>query len=571
MQPGLLRALRHLLPASLVDASTEADVWSHPDVRAADATGLVLHAEAAERWRTQFATNIAEGLKSRVSSVIRHWHVGLPKELLRAETFAWHALVPPEIAPPGDLADALAFADRLEETERRGEGDPNLTAAVRRYERALLSAMPSSVYTAVPALKLVWAAAFQGESSMLVPPGIDPITLHAKIGSTPDEARFWAVRQVGSQLVFSPSPNGAWPSHATSPGSPVAWLLAARPYLWIKYGPEGARRQYRLDRSLSLPLQPGEDLELRTDRSELIVSRWWREPWAMAAGRDRFGLWADAEVKSIVQRFRWIPPGRFRMGSLQGETGRWHDEGQQHTVTWTKGRWLADTPVTQALWEAVMGNNPSRFRSPDRPVERVSWDECVDFLSKLVRLAPLLDARLPTEAEWEHACRAGTETATYWGELEIRGVNDGPLLDSIAWYGGNCGVDFELETGENTSRWRHKQHAHTKGGTHPVGRKAPNQLGLYDMLGNVYECCEDNFGPYNESPVIDPPCIQFGSLRVMRGGSWCSSVRDVRAGHRYSNSAASRGYDSGLRLAKDQMSNLKAEIGRHKIILPPGF
>ncbi len=572
VQPGLLRAFRLLLPTWQADAATEADVWSHPDVRAADATGFVLDAEAVERWRTQFATDIAEELKTRVSAVIRHWHVGLPKELLRAETLAWHALIPREIAPPGDLADALAFAERLEETERRGEGDPNLTAVVRRYERVLLTAMPSSIYTAVPALKLVWAAAFQGESSVPVPVGIDPITLHAEIGSPPDEARFWSVRQVGSHLVFSRSQNGAWPSHLAGPGSPIAWLVAARPYLWIMRGQEGVRTQCRLDQCLSIPLRPGEDMDLRTDLSEVILRPWRREPWAAGTGRDRFGLWADAEVKGVVQRFRWIPPGRFQMGSPEGEVGRWNSEGPQHTVTWTKGMWLADTPVTQELWKAVMGNNPSRFRSADRPVESVSWTDCWEFLGQLNAIERGLEARFPSEAEWEHACRAGTKTATWLGDLEIRGDNNARNLDPIAWYDGNSGTDFALKEGTDTSAWPKRQHDHPTGGTHPIRRKSPNPLGLYDMLGNVFEWCLDAWGRYAKGDVMDPPASDASdSDRVVRGGSWDSQARYIRASSRYARAAGERYAYLGFRLARGPAPSSEAAIGRRRPILRSGF
>ncbi len=134
-------------------------------------------------------------------------------------------------------------------------------------------------------------------------------------------------------------------------------------------------------------------------------------------------LWAKVEVEDVPVRFRWIPPGRFRMGSPDDEAGRWKDEGPRHEVTLTRGFWLAETSCTQALWEAVVGENPSRFQSSDRPVDQMSWDDCQGFLEKVNGRVPGLEARLPTEAEWEYACRAGTETSTY-----------APDLDKIAWW-----------------------------------------------------------------------------------------------------------------------------------------
>ncbi len=116
-------------------------------------------------------------------------------------------------------------------------------------------------------------------------------------------------------------------------------------------------------------------------------------------------------------------------------------------MTLTEGRWLADAPCTQALWEAVMGSNPSYFVSPERPVEQVSWDDCQEFVQKLNERVAGLEARLPSEAEWEQACRAGTQTATWLGDLEILGECNAPLLDEIAWYGGTSGQEDERKSG----------------------------------------------------------------------------------------------------------------------------
>ncbi|MFN7952191.1 MAG: formylglycine-generating enzyme family protein [bacterium] len=254
--------------------------------------------------------------------------------------------------------------------------------------------------------------------------------------------------------------------------------------------------------------------------------------WACEWGDDRYGVWAGFAVGEVTHRLRWIRPGTFWMGSPKGEAGRWPDEGPRHRVTIRSGFWLGEMPCTQALWEAVMGENPSRFQSPTRPVERVSWSDCQAFLARLGERVPELKPRLPTEAEWEYACRAGTTTSTYAGELVIRGDNDGPVLDAIAWYGGNSGVGFELAEAEDSSKWPKKQHPHKKAGTRPVGLKAPNPWGLCDMLGNVWEWCGDWFGDYAPAAVTDPTGPAEGSDRVFRGGSWGSYARSVRAAYR---------------------------------------
>ena len=273
--------------------------------------------------------------------------------------------------------------------------------------------------------------------------------------------------------------------------------------------------------------------------------------WATEWGDDRYGPWVAFSVGGVAQRMRWVPPGTFWMGSPEGEEGRDADE-VRHEVVLTEGLWLADTPCTQALWVAVMGENPSCFESPDRPVEQVSWDDCRRFFERLAGRVPGPAPRMPTEAEWERACRAGTDTATWLGDLEIRGACNAPLLDGIAWYGGNSGVGFDLANGHDSKGWPDKQHPDSPSGTHPVGKKAPNPLGLYDMLGNVWEWCEDWFGPYPRVRAVDPRGLGGGSDRVFRGGSWFCLARLVRAAGRDRGGPSYRHSFLGLRLARSQ-------------------
>lgn len=274
--------------------------------------------------------------------------------------------------------------------------------------------------------------------------------------------------------------------------------------------------------------------------------------WAVEWGADRAGRFMGFAVEGVVQRMRWIPPGRFWMGSPASEAGRLDDEGPRHEVEISRGFWLADTPCTQELWEVVMGSNPSRFKSPERPVEQVSWEDCQAFLQRLEARVPGLGGRLPTESEWEYACRAGTDTATWAGDLTLRGANDAPELDEIAWYGGNSGHGYELPEGEGSRDWREKQYPHEQAGTRSVrGRKA-NPLGLHDMLGNVYEWCADWYGPYDATRAIDPAEPLSGTSRVLRGGSWDSYARYVRAAQRLAPAPGYRNSDIGFRLARGQ-------------------
>jgi formylglycine-generating enzyme required for sulfatase activity len=253
--------------------------------------------------------------------------------------------------------------------------------------------------------------------------------------------------------------------------------------------------------------------------------------WAHAFGEDDHGPWAEIEVKQARQRFRWMPPGVFWMGSPESEVGRFDGEGPQHEVTLSRGFWIGDTPCTQPLWLAVMGNNPGNFRgkdtSPLNPVEHVSWDNCQQFCAALDALLPGLAPRLPTEAEWEYACRAGTPTATYAGDL--KNTDHDPVLDPIAWYRGNA-----------------------KYTTHPVAQKAPNPWGLYDTLGNVWEWCADGMRRYEKSPALDPRGADPRSSgeAVYRGGAWDLPARHARAASRNRWPRGGRLGFLGFRLAR---------------------
>ncbi|HRX62906.1 MAG TPA: formylglycine-generating enzyme family protein [Candidatus Competibacter sp.] len=317
----------------------------------------------------------------------------------------------------------------------------------------------------------------------------------------------------------------------------------------------------RLDASPSpvrcaLPKAPA--FFIHTDCERLTFRRLIKPTWASAIGRDRFGLWCEIAVdpgrgEPVVQRLRWIPPGRFWMGSPEEEPGRFDKEGPRHLVTLIDGYWLFDTPCTQSLWEAVIENNPSRFQSPTRPVEQVSWDDTQTFLSKINERIHGLNLVLPSEAQWEYACRAGTETALYTGELAILGECNAPALDPIAWYSGNSGVEFDLTDGEDSSDWPEKQYSHTKAGTHPVKLKRANPWGLYDMLGNVWEWCQDGMKNYDAEAQTNPTSsLAADADRVLRGGSWGGFARRVRTAFRNHDHPVFRFDHFGFRCARVQ-------------------
>ena len=318
-------------------------------------------------------------------------------------------------------------------------------------------------------------------------------------------------------------------------------------------------------RQAAMPAGP---FVIRTDLAELTVARQTLDDlsWAHAAGRDPFGLWAEFAVGEVTQRLRYCPPGRFLMGSPEKGPGRFDQDGPQTDITFSEGFWLFETPVTQALYEAVIGENPSRFVSPTRPVERVSFEQAEAFVERLNGMVKELDLVLPSEAMWEYACRAGTTMATYAGELEIKGLNTAPALDPIAWYGGNSGVDLDLETGVDAG-WSEKQFESDKAASRVVKLKNPNPWGLYDMLGNVWEWCADVWSERHDGadPTGQPrpPEAEGASveIRVVRGGSWHNFPEDCRAASRDGVGLDDRHDDLGFRPARGQVGMSSSKAG----------
>ncbi len=247
--------------------------------------------------------------------------------------------------------------------------------------------------------------------------------------------------------------------------------------------------------------------------------------WAQDHSFDQYGLWAAFEVSGVRQVMRWIRPGTFLMGSPKDEPDRSDDEFQ-HEVTLTSGFWLADTTCTQALWTVIRGKNPSKFTDdPELPVEQVSWDDCQEFLHTINQRHPALQLQLPTEAQWEYACRAGTVTPFSFGEnMTPKQVN----------YNGN----YPYHNGEK-GIYREK--------TVPVKVLPCNQWGLYQMHGNVWEWCSDRYAAYPDKAVIDPQGSLSGGDRVLRGGSWLIGARNVRSAYRYWVAPEFRFEDIGFR------------------------
>ncbi|MGL4551232.1 MAG: SUMF1/EgtB/PvdO family nonheme iron enzyme [Gemmataceae bacterium] len=243
-------------------------------------------------------------------------------------------------------------------------------------------------------------------------------------------------------------------------------------------------------------------------------------------------------------RLALVPAGRFLMGSPAGEDRR-HDDEFQHPVEITRPFWFGVYPVTQAQYRRVMGVNPSSFSAlgedahlvpgPDTgdfPVETVSWDDAVEFCGRLTRLEGGGAYRLPSEAEWEYACRAGTTGEFHYGE----------------WLSSRL-ANFDGET-----PYRTHEVGPALGRPCPVGQYAPNAWGLYDMHGNLDEWCHDWYEEdyYRHSPAADPPGPESGEMRVLRGGTWSNGGRFCRSAFRWRASPDMRQHEKGFRVVRER-------------------
>ncbi|MBM4225887.1 MAG: formylglycine-generating enzyme family protein, partial [Gammaproteobacteria bacterium] len=240
--------------------------------------------------------------------------------------------------------------------------------------------------------------------------------------------------------------------------------------------------------------------------------------------------WRVKDTATQIE-FVLIPPGTFNMGcSVSQSWGCYNEENPVHQVSLTNAFYMGRYEVTQAQWQARMGSNPSSFQSastqvpqaqvPQRPVERVSWTTIQGFLSQT-------GMRLPTEAEWEYAYRAGTTTAFHGYTGQLSGTNNDSLLGNIAWIGSNSNSQ-----------------------TRPVGGKLGNGFGLHDMSGNVWECVNDWYGNYSAGAQTNPQGPSSGSSRVLRGGGWGDDSYACRASVRYYVIPGNSNSGIGFRVAR---------------------
>ena len=498
LEPGLLRSLRMAIPEA-PDASLESDVWQHPVVTSRHVDAATLDRRAMEeRYCPTFAA-LPSVDRARFLTAIRAWRCGFSnspevwfQELLNLDVDSQRIV---ESLFPGDMQDAISGIHDLATRAMQGE-EKRSSVALREYGGRAVDWLSVDAWNDSrirQAVHDLWEA-----SPTKRPPshsGMDPALIRPNGG----QVRV-ALRQRGAALGLVDDDR--------SVGSPIASITTG---------------------SRLVTVTP----------AELRQSFWksGRAPsWASDWGRDQYGAWVEFQIKRlgaagasggvdprgpITQRMRWIPPGTFQMGSPGAEPGRFQDEGPQHPVTLTRGFWLFDTLVTQELWRAVMGDNPSHFSGDRRPVEQVRWDDAQRFSAQLNERFGEQVFVLPGEAQWEYACRAGTTSAYSFGD-------DPALLDEYAWYGSNSG-----------------------NATHDVATKKPNAWGLFDMHGNVLEWCQDYWvSSYDGGAVVDPAGPSEGLNRVLRGGSWNFIAQYARSAYRFYYVPGSRNSFIGFRCAQ---------------------
>ncbi|GAB6041995.1 SUMF1/EgtB/PvdO family nonheme iron enzyme [Endothiovibrio diazotrophicus] len=549
LEPALMRELRHLLPG--LDAGVEARLWSHPHV-VAGLTAAALREEWVGYYQERFRA-LPEGLKAAAAAAITRHHRHLPESLRAVEGLILGDL----LERPAEAAEA--FLRRAVAT-LVSPGAYRYREGIAPWGRRMVARLGSGVYRRSEGCAALWAElhrealmgeALVGEGGVALPAGFPLERVGWLLGGGGAERRL-ALLQRGAALELA----AAEPDGREASAAPLARIASGS--AWLRVEAEGgAERLVTFREGVRLPLPEG-GLRLRSDReavelgwmapppwaeamgrdgrglfAELADGRrihWPERPaWADAAGWDAFGVWAEFAVEGVCQRMRWIEPGRFWMGSPEEEWGRSGDE-RRHEVTLSEGFWLADTACTQALWRAVTGEDPSLFKGAERPVEQVSWEDVQRFIARLDALRPGLALRLPTEAEWEYACRAGRETPFWFGEaITPEQVNYDGNYPYRSWEKGI----YRRETVE-------------------VKALPCNGWGLHQMHGNVWEWCADRYGDYPAGPVTDPTGPQAGAMRVIRGGSWGGLARNVRAACRSRDGPGDRDVILGFRCARVQ-------------------
>ncbi|MGE5341989.1 MAG: formylglycine-generating enzyme family protein [Candidatus Omnitrophota bacterium] len=527
VEPALLRAVRFLLPKEEADAGTEAGVWNHPDTVTCP-LGFTLNKDKIEDYRNEFRKLNDRSLRKKAIEIIEQYHRHLSEAVRSEEKYNCSNLTDAE------TKEAELFMKRFIKTLDDGSFDnrEGMTHWFHRFTGRQHREMWQQQEEVLAAWAAVNRESYQ-KGEIPLPPGVENIDKISWVLERHPEPVDWLWSRKGSHFVIEEfrANRNQWDNNWVDWGSPMANLMTRNIVLTVNIEDEQSHAVKTIalqkGKADSMPVPEQGQMIVNTDEAELIIEPMVKPKWADSIGCDRYGLFADFSIKGVTQRMRWIRPGRFMMGSPNNEPERDDDE-RLHEVILTHGFWLADTCCTQALWQAVMKKNPSHFKGNNRPVERVSWEDCQTFIDRINQKKKDLDLRLPTEAEWEYACRAGTTTPFSFGKT---------ITPEQVNYNGK----FPYAVGKE-GKYREE--------TVDVKSLPCNNWGLYEMHGNVWEWCSDWFGDYPTELILDPKGPDLGDSRVLRGGGWLNDARYVRSAMRGSFDPGFRDGLIGFRLSR---------------------
>ncbi|MES9858750.1 MAG: formylglycine-generating enzyme family protein [Sedimenticola sp.] len=515
---GQLRALRHIIPdACLHD---ELLAYNHETIER-DGPWLRLEQSALENRLRRYEDDVSIELKRDVEGLQRAWGTFFHPWVAEVERLQCELRQRPD---PKNYPNLFRMANEWRDGDHEGSDQ------VGSSEQQLRALIPVAALLNDSPVRDSWHEWLQVTQSVAIQSG-EKLPMHQEgLGLLANRDQVHSLVQIHDRIAIGQDAHVTlWDApgdaYCANTGRELARGLPDRPQqLNIVTGgdrwclgtvtrPTWADRIWRDRSGLFVGHEQGLLMQYREASPQHPVAQWqvidnpW--PWANDLGIDDHGLWAEIRVAQATQRLRWIPPGEFMMGSPVDEKGRFDNE-TQHKVTLSQGYWLGETSCTRAFWHAVMGGETEG--DPALPVNQISWDSTRDFFEQLKEHLPGLAWGLPSEAQWEYACRARTETAYWWGdEMDEKYANSSSIK--------------------------------------PEAAMPPNTFGLHSMSGNLYEWCADWMDDYPAGPVVDPTGPDQGHERVLRGGSWFSSGRFLRSATRYGIEPGERNDSFGLRLA----------------------
>ncbi len=573
VEPELLRAIARLLPARVVDSGVEAAAWLHPDVQWGY-TAFTIRPEKRAYYQKRFADEDVR-LQKQVLELLHQYHYDQFPAVYGGEVIQAAQVLKCPRQEIEHLEWAESFMLRFVRTWYARQDDTGMNQYAHRELQRLPVSMKKRVYPSLM-FGLANRATLQSGDEISEEYSADIVVSVVGNSILPFSGQFMQRGEAFFLKNRQNTENIQWA------GSPLSTLKLSSDSLLIRKGGRNQFASVQMSEPLCSLRGVHAPIQIQTSHERLDIAALTKPFWASGIGRnkqglfvevpwlgsthvlywqspttktegkwegegsvgvDQYGLYGDLGVQGVVQRFRWMEPGTFMMGSPEDELERYENE-VLHEVTLSQRFWLADTTVTQDLWKAVMGgkpssfkdllgvvmgNNPSRFKGGDRPVEQVSWEDVQRFTDKLNGLIPELEARLPWEAEWEYACRAGTSTPFSFG-------------DNITPEQVNYDGSFPYHDG-----------AKGEGRKQTVAVKSLpcNDWGLYDMHGNVWEWCKDYYQEdLGSKSVTDPHGSEKGGSRVVRGGSWFNLGGYVRSALRNRDDPAFRYGVLGFRLAR---------------------